>query len=597
MKRAIISFGASTLIYLFVVGSAKAGPISFSDVTESAMGERLKKQGIGAAFSDYDNDGDMDMYLTHAFNGPVLLNRISRLWENNGSGQFSNVAAEKGVDQIVPWTEIGCDNPDIECQDRSGLGRGISWGDCDNDGDLDLLVANMDSSDADPPVPLTTLYINSGAPNFEFTWETCDRGVHRRGEQCTDNYRGGIAATSGGITWGDYNNDGCLDFYWRCADWHIDNALFQNVKRGGRCTCTFTEVTWRSGVKLLYPLRLRSVVVKANSQGNANWVDYDNDGDLDLFNPNEGDANVLFRNEGNGTFTEVTTTPGLEGNGLINNGDAEGACWGDIDNDGDLDCYLPNAGQANRLIRNDLIENGNVAGFTDITMQAGEAGDFGDVRGCTMGDYDNDGDLDIYLNNGGDSNVYFNDVQDVDPMQTQFYVADSPGNNSLLRNNGDSTFTNVTEGSGGNVYGEGRGVATGDYDDDGLLDLYVTALYVESDPPGDPDEFEGVLLKNTTENSNNWVKVELVGTASNRSGIGARVNCTTPSFTQVREVASATGYNSQDDPRAHFGLGSDSTITSLEITWPKPNFAVQSVPNPVVNKIYICTEGSGCVEK
>jgi len=106
-----------------------------------------------------------------------------------------------------------------------------------------------------------------------------------------------------------------------------------------------------------------------------------------------------------------------------------------------------------------------------------------------------------------------------------------------------------------------------------------------------------VLLKNTTENSNNWVKVALVGTVSNRSGIGARVKCSSPSFTQVREVASATGYNSQDDPRAHFGLGSDSTIISREVTWAESNFAVQSLPNPVANKIYICTDGSGCVEK
>jgi hypothetical protein len=610
MKRGIVSLGGVVLAFVLILGSAMAGPITFTDVTNSS-GVFGQKQGIGPAFGDYDNDGDMDIYLSQAFHGPSSLGRNNRLWENDGSGEFTDVATEKGVDNITP-------------EGVTGLGRGVSWGDCDNDGDLDLLVGNMDSTGAEPPVPLTTLYINSGPPDFKFTWETCTRGLHQSGEKCTDDIRGGLQGTSGGIAWGDYNNDGCLDIFWRITDWHIDNVLLKNVKRAGKCTCTFRDVTRQSGVKLLYALRhnafaseggflSRSLVIKANCQGNSNWVDYDNDGDLDLFVPNEGDMNVLFRNNGNGKFTDITTVKGSDGKAFSNIGDAQGACWGDIDNDGDLDAYIPNAGQANRLIQNDLVENGGVPGFTDITfaelIPRGEnrepawpdsgAGDFGDVRGCTMGDWDNDGYLDIYVNNGGPSNVLFNDDNVMDLLTTQFYVAVTPANNVLLQNNGPNgdgfiTFSDVTEGSGAEVFGEGRGVATGDYDNDGRLDLYVTNLYTDGD---DPLEQEGVLLRNTSASDNNWIKVELVGTVSNRSAIGARVHCTSPSFTQIREVTSATGYNSQDDPRAHFGLESDTTVSSIQVTWPEPNLSTQTLPNPVINKIYVCTEGSGCVEK
>jgi len=579
MRKKMNSLTVTVFIFAFSVGSAMAGPITFSDETTSAS-VFGRKRGIGPAFGDYDNDGDMDIYLSKSFQGPAFLKRNNRLWENNGSGKFTNIAQEKGVENLNGTT--------------TSLGRGVSFGDCDNDGDLDLLVGNMDSGGAASPVPLTTLYINGGAtadPPYSFKTETCTRGLHRRDEPCMNDIRGGLKATSGGIAWGDYNNDGCLDIFWRTADWAVDNVLFKNLKKGGVCSCTFEDVTEQAGVKLL---TIPPLVAKANCQGNGNWVDYDNDGDLDLLVPNEGDKNVLFKNNGKGTFTDVTTVKGLEGNAFINIGNAQGVCWGDIDNDGDLDAYLPNADQANRLIRNDLVENKGVAGFTDITLASG-TGDFGGVRGCTMGDYDNDGYLDIYVNNGGPSDVLFNDKRpEIDPFLTQFYVADTPAYNVLFRNNGDRTFTNVTKGSGAEVYGEGRGVATGDYDDDGHLDLYVTNLHT----PGDkPLEQEGVLLRNTTVGDNNWIKIELRGTKSNRSGVGARVKCISPSFTQMREIASATGYNSADDPRAHFGLGKDTKATSIEVTWPKPHKSVQRISNVDVNKIFVCTEGSGCVEK
>jgi hypothetical protein len=324
--------------------------------------------------------------------------------------------------------------------------------------------------------------------------------------------------------------------------------------------------------------------------------------------------NVLFRNDG-GTFTDASTVPGYEGNALANIGQTYGACWGDLDNDGDLDCYITNSGEANRLVRNDLMENGGTAGFSDRTFAGppsrdrfppppqwpdSGAGDFGDATSCTMGDYDNDGDLDIYVNQGGPRNNLFNDDNDIDPMQGQFYSANSPATNVLLRNDGPPPvppdpdpypnwdpfviFTDVTESSGAEHLGEGRGVSTADYDDDGDLDLYVTAFVPEAGPP----EVQGSLLKNTTAPTNNWIKYALVGTARDRGALGARVTITTDDGgIQIREVTSGHGYNSQNDPRAHFGLGTGKTVTSAEVRW--FNGVVTALPT-AMNTVHTVTE-------
>jgi hypothetical protein len=211
-----------------------------------------------------------------------------------------------------------------------------------------------------------------------------------------------------------------------------------------------------------------------------------------------------------------------------------------------------------------------------------------------MGDYDNDGDLDIYLNNGGPRDILFNDGNYMPVIQTQFYVAEGPGYNVLLQNNGDSgdgfvTFSDVTTGSGAEHLGEGRGVATADYDDDGFLDLYVTAFYVKAVPPATRDrEYEGSLLRNTTANGNNWIKFALVGTARDRGALGARVKITTSDGgIQIREVTSAHGYNSADDPRAHFGLGTGKTVTSAEVRW--SSGAVTALPT-AMNTVHRVTE-------
>ncbi len=548
MKKGRVSLVVTVLVFLLALGSAMAGSkIRFKNMSNKAgIGDTLGEESIGIAFGDYDNDGDQDVYVAKA-------SAENRLWENDGNGNFIDVAVLRGGG-------------------NHGFSRGVSWGDYDIDGDLDLIVANMAAGAA----PLTTLYQNqltqTGEPNFVDV--TCAAGIYRDVDVGMDGC--GLHQTSGGVAWGDYNDDGYLDIYWSSTDYDADNVLFRNNGDG-----TFTDVTAEAGVGIL------GKVIKANSQGSPNWVDFDNDGDLDLFRATEGDINFLFSNNGDGTFkdeTEVLKGPsaGLGLHFLIPD-NAHGASWADIDNDGDMDCYVPNADQANRLVRNNLSETGR-ADFTDITMISG-VGDFGGARGCTMGDYDNDGDVDIYVNNGGPSNVLVNDTfQNWIVIPGTFYLAVEPAKNVLYSNNGDGTFTDVTFGSGAAGFGLARGVASGDVNGDGFLDLFVTN--VASATLG-RDQMEAALLLNKG-NAHNWIMVELVGTVSDRSAIGARVRCISGDLTQVREVASATGYNSADDPRAHFGLGNRTKVDRIEVTF--RSGIVKTLTDPVINTVHKVTE-------
>ena len=315
-----------------------------------------------------------------------------------------------------------------------------------------------------------------------------------------------------------------------------------------------------------------------NGRGVA-WGDYDNDGDLDLYLANSGQANQLFRNEGGGTFVDATSGP------LGDTGNGRSVAWGDYDNDGDLDLYLANVrpgeqavpqrrwrhvrgryerpagryrewgwcgvgglrqrrgprplprqlGGANKLFRND-------GGGTFADATSGPLGDAGSGRGVAWGDYDNDGDLDLYLANNGA--------------------------NKLFRNDGGGTFAAMggTLGDAGN----GTGVAWGDYDNDGDLDLYLA-------------NFGGAnkLFRNEAAAGQHWLQVKLQGTKSNRSGIGARVRVVAGGVNRIREISGGSGYH-QDAMVASFGLGSATSIELLEVRW--PSGIVQAVdPAPAVD--------------
>ncbi len=536
---------------------AAEAPIHFKDVAFEAGVADVAVNSTGPTFVDYDNDGDLDIYVpTEAH----LEGHGNRLFENDGTARFTNVAVDRGVDN------------------GSGLARGASWGDIDNDGDMDLAVSNMPTSDPRrDQVPMTVyknLLTESGKANFVNI--TRGAGFLRAGNE-KDAKIGGITDTGAGVAWGDYNNDGFVDLYWKGPDYDVDNVLFRNNGDG-----SFTDVTEESGAGIL------GRVLKANSQGSPNWTDIDQDGFIDLLVTNEGEKKVLLRNKGDGTFEDITRSrKPPSGQVFLNPGNANGACIGDIDNDGDMDFFLPTADQANRLFTSELADSGK-AQFKDISLTSG-VGDMGGARGCAMADFDNDGWLDIYVNNGGESNVLVNDVLNL-PVFVQFYIAWEPAYNKLYRNNGDNTFTDVTENSGAEGYGIGSGVGAADINEDGFPDLFVTNRTYYSMGKLVNIEQRNELLINEG-NANNWIRVALIGTKSGRNAYGARVRLVSGDLEQYREHTSAHGYNSANDPRLLFGLGQSDTVDLIEVTW--PSGIVQTIGSAAPGQTITVTENAG----
>ena len=522
--------------YIAILGStscSKKQSIQFEDISFDAGVADVAVNSSGPSFIDYDNDGDIDIYVNTEYHGE---NQGNRLFENDGSGNFIDVAVERGVDN------------------KYALGRGASWGDYDNDGDMDLIVSNLPSSGG-TKIPPTTLFknllIETGSANFRNA--TVESNLFRANVK-EDREIGGIGNTGAGVAWADYDNDGDLDLYWKCADYDIDNALFRNNGDG-----TFTDVTEEAGAGII------NLVAEAGSQGSPNWTDVNQDGWIDLLVTNEGSEKILFLNQENGTFKNITRSfRAPSGTVFLNPGNANGACIGDIDNDGDMDVFLPTADQSNRLYISLLSDTGSLS-YQDISLSSGIDHKSG-ARGCTMGDFDNDGLIDIYVNNGGLQNTLINDVINL-PIFVQFYIAIEPAYNKLFQNNGDLTFSDVTKTSGTEVLGIGSGVGNADLDDDGFLDLFLTNRTFYNSDKQITESDRNYLLRNKG-NDNNWIKIELTGTKSNTNAYGARVKVMAGESIQYREHTSAHGYNSANDYRLHFGLANEENIDSIEIIWP-----------------------------
>ncbi len=520
-----------SLLLLLISSAASTDPIKFKSVTKEAgihfkhhdggRGQRyfIEPLGAGAAFLDYNNDGLQDIYLVNGTELSPLTERQSdgsepprnALYRNNGDGTFTDVAIAAGVAD-------------------AGYGMGCTVGDYDNNGFPDLYVTNFGAN---------AFFRNNGDGTLTDVTTHTGTGDTRWGASCA---------------FVDYDNDSFLDLY---ITNYVKYAIESDqvcMDKGVRVYCdprlyegeldilyhnngdgTFTDVTESAGFS------------EATGRGLAlAWGDYDDDGDMDVYIANDADQNFLYRNNSDGTFTDVSLAAGV---GFSEDGEAEngmGADFGDYDNDGYLDLIVTNfQDQTNTLYHN---ERDGL--FSDVSY----ASKIGTMSlpylawGVGFCDYDNDGYQDLFVANGHlDENV-----QAFNP--TGFYEQ----SNLFFRNNRDGTFDEIAidSGSGLRLEKVSRGFAYADYDNDGDLDLLVTNL------KGTPD-----LLENRG-GQNTWLTLKLIGTRSNRDAIGARVKVTTGNLTQIREVRSGSSYLSQNDMRLHFGLGKHRQINRIEIHWP-----------------------------
>ena len=456
-----------------------------------------------------------------------------------------------------------------------GDSRSVNWVDVNDDGFIDCMITNGPTGGQD-----NFLYINNGTGGF--TALTGDTIVK-------DN------KPSDGATWADSDNDGDLDCY--VANWYNTKNLFYNNTGVGAFTQTQNAIetsggycetaSWgdydNDGLLDLYVTRSGGTIATNknllfhNEGGNAftkvltgtpvtdafisrsvNWTDIDSDGDLDLFVTNENDQNEsLYRNDGAGVFTKLTNGP------LLNDGGKTmSSSWGDYDNDGDLDVFLANDQGNDGLFRNEGQFN-----FTKITTDTvSNCG--GNSFSSAWSDVDNDGDLDLFVTNSFGTTTLWP--------------------NFLFLNNGNGSFTRVGNTAPATDLDWSYGCAFGDYDNDGFEDLAVaTCRYNSVDRPD--------LLYHNDGNSNNWITIKLVGTITNKSAIGTKIrvkaNINGNPVWQMRELSAQTSYCGQNDLRPHFGLGNATNIDSIKLEW--LNGTVEYYTNITKNQFITIVQGNG----
>ena len=435
------------------------------------------------AWGDFDNDGDLDLAVSLG-TGEVRLYR-------NDAGVLVSVGAQVGMPQA-----------------GSHELRGLSWGDFDGDGDIDLLGGST------PTDKLTVVLRNDGGKKFVDVAAEIGLTIPGRSARQTN--------------WVDYDNDGDLDVY--SADRAGENKLFQNT--GGK----FTQVFEKAG-----PTDPRPTV-------GACWLDSDNDGDLDLFLANQaGAADALWRNDGT-SFTDVAKQAGVAGPPRTKAEGGVGCAIGDYDNDGRLDIFVPNYGH-NQLYRN----NGDGT-FTDVAPKVGLAVENHAV-GSDWGDYDNDGDLDLSVIS------YVGEPGAQTPL------------NALFRNDGATGFVNVlTKESPLNVADHASQFV--DYDNDGALDLSVTDGY---GPKGGHFVFKNALSPEAKARS---LSVLVLDAKGHQTRFGAEVRLFDQSgrILATRQVVTGGGYNSQRAAPVHFGLAKLETVR-VDVTFmSKSGRKTQSMP-------------------
>jgi len=528
-------FFAFLCLSLYIsLASAQSQKIMLRDVTQAAginfvhnigddeMSNLVESNAAGCAFFDCDGDGDLDIYFVNgAYNETIshIRGRANKgkltnaLYRNNGDQTFTDITIQSGIR-------------------HEGVGMAVVTADYDNDGDQDIFITNWGGN---------VFYRNNGDGTFSDITEEAGLISHLYGIGCT---------------FLDYDLDGFLDLYVGNyieydPDYHYFYAadkfpgplsyhgqpdiLYHNNGDG-----TFRDVTKEAGVY--------------NQDGRAMGVsscDYDDDGDFDIFVANDAMENYLYRNNGDGTFTNVALQTAT---GFGENGDATSAMsgeFGDIDSNGLVDIIVPD------MAYSCIYKNTGVGYFEDMSARMGLAAACGQYTSWSgnLFDFDQDGWIDLFISNGHPHRLIGEE-------------------DLLMRNITGKRFENISHNLGSDFQAKfvGRGSATGDYDNDGDLDILVLNLNARP-----------CLYQNEGGNTNNWLLIRLTGTKSNKDAIGSRVRITIGDNSQTRWRVSSSGYLSQSDYRIHFGVGDHTLIDTIEIRWPSGK--IQNINNVKVNQI------------
>jgi hypothetical protein len=517
----LLALGESSTHFEFTDIAAKAGltvPIVYGNPDKKEY--ILETNGCGIAFFDFDHDGWLDIFVPGGLQLDGAPQGVTnRLYKNNRDGTFTDVTTKAGLQRAV-WVS------------------GVCVGDYNNDGFDDLFVSCWGQN---------ILYRNNG--NGTFTDVTKEAGLlHSKPEW------------GAGCTFTDYNRDGFLDLF---VSTYLNFDLKTVPLPGATENCTWKGIAVNCGPRGL-PTG-RNFLYRNNGDGTFSDVsessgvakvdhryamtavaaDFDDDGWPDIFVACDSTPSILYRNNRNGTFTDIALEAGVAYNEDGREQAGMGVAIGDILNSGRLDIFKTHFADDTPIL---YCNKGN-GHFEDMTAKAG----FGALTryvgwGAGFADFDNDGFLDLLFVNG---NVY--------PELEQFFRDYKYRNpRILLRNMGTGVFANVSDRSGPAITDQhsSRGCAFGDFDNDGNVDAVIMNM---GERPS--------LLRNQTSNSNRWLKLKLIGTKSNRSAIGAKAFVSSEGRRQRQEVLSQSSFYSQSDLRLHFGLGS-ANIADVEINWP-----------------------------
>jgi hypothetical protein len=531
----------------FVDIAAKAG-LTASNVFGGVDTKKyiIETTGTGVAIFDYDNDGWPDIFLvngTKLEKLPAGKAPTSHLYHNNHDGTFTDVTEKSGLN-------------------RSGWGQGVCVGDYDNDGWEDLYVTYYGKN---------VLYHNNGDGTFT--------GVSEKA---------GVAGS--GKLWGtgcafvDYDRDGKLDLM--VAN-YVDFDLATAPAPGERASCVWKGVPVMCGPRglpwtrntLYHNLgsgKFEDVTTQAHidqTTGHYSFsvstLDFNDDGWPDIYVACDSTPSILYRNNKDGTFTDVAVSLGAAFNEDGKEQAGMGSTVGDFNGDGKLDIFKTNFSDDTAT----LYRNNGDGTFDDVTYAAGLGLHTQYLGWGTMFlDFDNDGWPDLLLVNG---HVY----PEVDKQNVGSNFQEP---RILYRNNGDGKFTDVSDvaGSAINTVSSSRGLAIGDLWNDGRISAVISNMSAPAS-----------LLENQLRSGNHWIAIRTVGTRSNRDGIGARITVKAGKRLLVDEVRSGSSYISNNDMRVHFGLGSATKVDSAQVRW--PSGLTEQFSEMSVDSIHLLKEGSG----